>query len=125
MIDHLSVGSHDIEKSVTFYTECFGALGYSLQHRDQTQAVFGRDGVWSFIVYPTATGAALNGERTHVAFSAASETAVQECYRIATSLGAASLREPGERPDINEKYYGAMFRDPDQHTLEVVHWKVA
>ncbi len=123
MIDHVSVGSSDLGRSAAFYTDCFKTLGYTLQHQDHTQAVFGKNGAWSFIVYPAAAEAMLNGDRTHVAFVAESEAAVQHCYQIALELGAASLRPPGDRPDINEKYYGAMFRDLDQHTLEVVHWK--
>jgi predicted lactoylglutathione lyase len=32
------------------------------------------------------------------------------------------LRKPGLRPDVNERYFGTMITDPDQHTIEVVHW---
>jgi predicted lactoylglutathione lyase len=125
MIDHVSFGSHDLDKAASFYAGCLNALGYTLQHRDATQVVFGKGEEWNFIVYPAAGAALLNGERTHLAFSAASEAAVQECYRVALAQGAESLRLPGDRPDINERYYGAMFKDLDQHTLELVYWRPA
>lgn len=122
MIDHVSIGSHDSDAAVAFYTRCFDTLGYSLQHRDATQAIFGVDGQWIFCIYPAEAGSALVGHRSHLAFSAPSREATQAFFDAATALGAAPLRAPGLRPDINAEYYGTMVKDLDGHTLEVVFW---
>jgi predicted lactoylglutathione lyase len=36
--------------------------------------------------------------------------------------GASSVRSPGQRPDVSSDYFGTVVRDPDGHSLEVVHW---
>jgi len=46
----------------------------------------------------------------------------QGFFEAAIAGGATALREPGLRPDVNERYYGTMIKDPDGHTIEVVHW---
>jgi catechol 2,3-dioxygenase-like lactoylglutathione lyase family enzyme len=122
MIDHVSIGSLQGEAAVAFYTRCFDTLGYSLQHRDATQTIFGHDGQWVFCIYPAEPGSSLVGQRSHLAFSAPSKAAAQAFFDAATALGAQPLRVPGPRPDINDQYYGAMVKDLDGHTLEVVYW---
>ncbi|MFC5475901.1 VOC family protein [Paraherbaspirillum soli] len=125
MIDHLSIGTHQIDKSVEFYTNCLATLGYGLQHRDHTQAIFGIDGKWIFCLYPAEPGTSLLGHRSHVAFSAPSKTATAAFHQAALALGASTLREPGPRADINPEYYGTIVKDLDGHTIEVVHWDSA
>ena len=123
MIDHVSIGSHDLSISVPFYTRCLTPLGYTIQHRDLSQVVWGADGHWSFCIYPADKGALLTGERTHFAFSARSEIAVQAFYDEAIGQEAHSLRSPGPRPDINPQYFGTMVNDLEGHTIEVVYWR--
>ncbi|MBB3120251.1 VOC family protein [Pseudoduganella violacea] len=122
MIDHVSIGTRDLPRALAFYTACLEPLGYSVQHQDGGQVIFGANGHWSFAIYPAQNGDALVGHRAHVAITAPSQEAAQAFYSKAIELGASKLREPGLRPDINEKYYGTMVFDPDQHQIEVVHW---
>ncbi len=122
MIDHVSIGTRALPRATDFYTACFAPLGYTLQHSDATQVIYGADGVWSFCLYPSAAEGALAGDRTHVAVSAPSPQAAREFFDAAMGKGATVLREPGLRPDINERYFGTMIKDPDGHTIEVVHW---
>jgi len=122
MIDHVSIGTRDLQRALDFYTACLAPLGYTVQHQDATLAVFGTDGNWSFIAYPAQDDSPLQGQRAHIAFSAPSKEATQAFHAKAIELGAQTLREPGLRPDVNERYYGAIITDPDQHMIEVVHW---
>jgi catechol 2,3-dioxygenase-like lactoylglutathione lyase family enzyme len=122
MIDHVSIATYDLQRALDFYTACLQPLGYSVQHEDTTQAIFGAAGHWGFAVYPAQTHNPLPGHRAHIAFSAPSPEAAQAFHAKAIELGARTLRKPGLRPDINERYYGVMITDPDQHTIEVVHW---
>ena len=122
MIDHLSIGTHRPSEAVSFYSRCLGLLGYGLVHQDAGQAIFGVDGKWIFCLYPAEPGTQLNGHRSHVAFSAPSQHATLAFHEAASALGAATVRAPGLRPDINAEYFGTVMTDLDGHTIEVVHW---
>jgi catechol 2,3-dioxygenase-like lactoylglutathione lyase family enzyme len=122
MIDHVSIGTRDLQRALDFYTACLAPLGYTVQQQDGSQAIFGANGHWGFAVYPAQDDSPLPGHRAHIAFAAPSPEAAQAFHARATELGARTLRQPGLRPDINERYYGTMITDPDQHTIEVVHW---
>lgn len=122
MIDHASIGASDLARSIDFYSACLETLGYTLQHRDAGQAIYGADGHWSFALYPAAPDAPLVGSRAHIAFTAPSQEAARAFYDTALARGATKLREPGLRPDINDAYYGTMIQDLDAHSIEVVHW---
>lgn len=122
MIDHASIGTRDLARAIDFYSACLATLGYTLQHQDATQAIYGADGQWRFALYPADADAPLVGSRAHIAFSAPSQEATRAFYEAALARGANKLREPGLRPDINDAYYGTMIKDPDAHSIEVVHW---
>jgi catechol 2,3-dioxygenase-like lactoylglutathione lyase family enzyme len=125
VIDHITFGSHQYDAAIAFYTDCFATLGISLQNKDAASAVFGKGEQWTFFLYPATPGAQLNGAHMHIAFSATSEQQVQAFYETALARGATSHRLPGGNLAVNERYYGAMCKDLDQHTLEVVYWKPA
>ena len=122
MIDHASLGASDLARSIEFYSACLETLGYTLQHQDAGQAIYGANGHWGFALYPAAPDAQVVGSRTHIAFSAPSQEATRAFYETALARGASKLREPGLRPDINDAYFGMMIQDPDAHSIEVVHW---
>jgi catechol 2,3-dioxygenase-like lactoylglutathione lyase family enzyme len=122
MIDHVSLGTSDLPRALEFYKACLEPLGYSIQHQDAGQVIFGADGAWRFAIYPSQNDDPLNGHRTHVAFASPSQDATRAFHGAALERGAATLREPGLRPDINDEYFGTMIKDPDQHVIEVVHW---
>jgi predicted lactoylglutathione lyase len=125
MIDHLTIGSHHFEAATSFYTACLQTLDVALQDKNEQQAAFGKADQWTFFVYPADPDATLTGNRMHIAFAAPSMEAVQAFYDTALAQGAASLRPPGDLPSVNERYYGAMCKDLDQHALEVVYWRPA
>ncbi len=45
---------------------------------------------------------------------------MEAAYAAAMAAGGRSLRAPGERPEISERYFGAVLLDPDGHKLEIV-----
>jgi catechol 2,3-dioxygenase-like lactoylglutathione lyase family enzyme len=125
MIDHITFGSHQFDAAIAFYTDCLATLGVSLQHRDDASAAFGKGDQWTFFLYPATPGAQLIGAHMHLAFAASSEEQVRAFYEMALARGASSHRLPGGNLAVNERYFGAMCKDLDQHTLEVVYWKPA
>jgi catechol 2,3-dioxygenase-like lactoylglutathione lyase family enzyme len=122
MIDHVSIGTRALARATDFYSACFAPLGYTLQHQDATQVIYGANGAWSFCLYPSTGDGVLAGDRAHLAVAAPSREAAAGFFSAAMALGATALREPGLRPDINERYFGTMIKDLDGHTVEVVHW---
>jgi catechol 2,3-dioxygenase-like lactoylglutathione lyase family enzyme len=124
MLDHVSLGSRRFEDAVEFYSACFLPLGYRLEHRTPQEAAFGLQGKWTFWLYPVGESEPVVGARCHVAVSADSKEKIIEFHEVAKRNGATTVRLPGGRPDISPDYFGAIIRDLDGHTIEVVHWQM-
>jgi catechol 2,3-dioxygenase-like lactoylglutathione lyase family enzyme len=122
MLDHLSLGVRDLDRSTTFYATVLGTLGYRLQRRLQEEVAFGPGEQWTFFLYPAAAPQPVAGARMHVAFRAQDRDAVRAFYARALGAGGAALpdREPAERPQFGTDYFGAVLTDPDGHVLEVL-----
>jgi catechol 2,3-dioxygenase-like lactoylglutathione lyase family enzyme len=118
MIDHLSIGATNLDRSVRFYRDIFSPLGYALQHANDKEAAFGPGSDRTFWLYPAPSPVAMTG--MHLAFAAKSKDAVDAAFTAATSAGATVARPPGRRPEISEGYYGCIVLDPDGHRLEIV-----
>ena len=118
MIDHLSLGATNLERSVAFYRHLFAPLGYAQQHANDTEASFGPGTDRTFWLYPAANAVAMTG--MHIAFAAKDNIAVDHAFAAATAGGATVARPPGPRPEISDTYYGCIVLDPDGHRLEIV-----
>jgi len=117
VIDHVSLGTTRYADAVDFYRRVLAPLGMSLQRDTGGEAAFGTAEDWSFFLYPVEGQVTAPG--MHVAFGAASRSAVAAAHEAALAALAADLRSPCERPDISTTYYGAMFTDLDGHRIEV------
>jgi catechol 2,3-dioxygenase-like lactoylglutathione lyase family enzyme len=124
MIDHVSLGSHRFEEAIRFFTDCLLPLGFELQRHTPQEAAFGTAKKWDFWLYPASAGDAIVGARSHVAINADTREKVLRFHSAAARCGAASVREPGPRPDISPDYFGTVIRDLDGHTIEAVHWSI-
>lgn len=122
MLDHVSLGVHDLDRSTDFYTRVLGAIGYRLHRKEAAEVAFGPEDVWSFFLYPTERNDSVVGARTHVAFRAADRDSVRAFYRAALAAGGSGVpdREPAERPQFGADYFGAVLKDPDGHAIEVL-----
>jgi catechol 2,3-dioxygenase-like lactoylglutathione lyase family enzyme len=122
MLDHVSLGVHDLDHSTAFYQRALGAIGYQLHRRDDAEAAFGPGDVWSFFLYPTAATDHVAGARMHLAFRAGDRAAVRRFYAGALEAGGTAVpdREPAARPQFGDDYFGAVLKDPDGHVIEVM-----
>jgi len=122
MLDHLSLGVHDLDRSTAFYTRALSAIGYRLQRREPTEAAFGPGQEWTFFLYPIDAGERVAGAGTHIAFRAADRGSVQRFYAAALDAGASTVpdRHPAERPQFGADYFGTVLKDPDGHAIEVL-----
>jgi catechol 2,3-dioxygenase-like lactoylglutathione lyase family enzyme len=60
-------------------------------------------------------------EHVHLAFPVATDEAVAEFHRVATSAGYRDNGGPGERPEYHAGYVGAFVLDPDGNNVEAVN----
>jgi catechol 2,3-dioxygenase-like lactoylglutathione lyase family enzyme len=119
VIDHLTIGVSDLERSRRFYRLALAPLGFEEMgpwSDERREIAFGVKGADDFAIstqYPP-------GGQLHIAFSADSREAVQAFHATALDAGGSDNGAPGERPEYAEGYYGAFVLDPDGHNVEAV-----
>ncbi|MDC0741996.1 VOC family protein [Polyangium mundeleinium] len=115
MIDHISIGVRDLEKSKAFYAAALAPLGYAVMMEFPGVVGLGEKGKPDFWL-----GAGEVGLRQHVAFLAADRKTVDAFYEAAIRAGGKDNGPPGLRPMYHPNYYGAFVLDPDGHNIEAV-----
>jgi catechol 2,3-dioxygenase-like lactoylglutathione lyase family enzyme len=117
MLDHVTIGVSDIERSKAFYDEALRPLGIErLYAEGQTAAGYGADRKAFFWI--TLRAASQTG--THVAFTTQDRETVEQFFRAALAAGGRDNGSPGLRPHYHENYYGAFILDTDGHNIEAV-----
>jgi catechol 2,3-dioxygenase-like lactoylglutathione lyase family enzyme len=119
MLDHVTLGVSDLQRSRDFYEQALAPLGFDeAQVYDvlPNEVEFGPDGMHDFAIstdYPV-------GATVHVAFAADSRAQVDAFHAAALAAGGRENGAPGVRPEYSETYYGAFVLDPDGHNIEAV-----
>jgi catechol 2,3-dioxygenase-like lactoylglutathione lyase family enzyme len=118
IIDHVTVGVADIERSRAFYAAALKPLGFGeLPGGDELPGIaFGPAGLEDFIISP----AYRTGAPVHVAFAADSRAQVDAFHAAGLAAGGRDHGPPGIRPQYSDGYYGAFLLDPDGHNVEAV-----
>jgi catechol 2,3-dioxygenase-like lactoylglutathione lyase family enzyme len=117
MLDHVTVGVEDIERSQRFYDSALRPLGVARLYGDGER--FAGYGIapkaffWIGIRDRPQTGA-------HIAFAADDRATVERFYKEAIAAGGRDNGSPGLRPHYDPDYYGAFVLDPDGHNIEAV-----
>jgi catechol 2,3-dioxygenase-like lactoylglutathione lyase family enzyme len=117
MLDHVTVGVVDIERSRKFYDSALRPLGIARLCGDGER--FAGYGVapkaffWIGMREAAQTGA-------HIAFAAKDRATVERFYAEAIAAGGRDNGGPGLRPHYDPDYYGAFVLDPDGHNVEAV-----
>jgi catechol 2,3-dioxygenase-like lactoylglutathione lyase family enzyme len=120
MIDHVSVGVADLERSARFYELTLAALGLSRLVTRPTTVGFGKSypEVWINLRAGMAKVAPESG--AHVCLRAKTTAEVDAFHAAALGAGGASDGAPGIRPHDRVKYYAAFVLDPDGNRIEAV-----
>ena len=119
MIDHVSLGTNRYAEAVAFYRQVLAPLGLALQRDTGQEAAFGTEDKWWFFLYPAPAEDRVTAPGTHLAFAAASRAQVAAVHEAALASAARDIFTPRLRPDIDDRYFGAMFHDLDGHRIEV------
>lgn len=122
MLDHVSVGVTDLERSRRFYDAALRPLGVvrllDFESRGSDYGFGGGQlGVELTITRETRV-APLAG--MHVCFRAPSRDAVHAFHAAALGAGGRDDGAPGLRAQYHRDYYAAFVLDPDGHRVEAV-----
>jgi catechol 2,3-dioxygenase-like lactoylglutathione lyase family enzyme len=117
MLDHVTIGVSDIERSRNFYDLALRPLGITrLYAEGETASGYGiapKAFFWiSWRGFPQ-TGA-------HIAFAAQDRALVDRFHAEAIAAGGKDNGAPGMRLNYHPSYYGAFVLDPDGHNIEAV-----
>jgi catechol 2,3-dioxygenase-like lactoylglutathione lyase family enzyme len=117
MLDHVTIGVSNIERSRNFYDLALRPLGITrLYAEGETASGYGippKAFFWiSWRSFPQ-TGA-------HIAFTAQDRTVVDRFHAEAIAAGGRDNGAPGIRRNYHPSYYGAFVLDPDGHNIEAV-----
>lgn len=119
MIDHVSLGTTRYADAVNFYAQVLAPLGLQLLRDTGSEAAFGTESQWCFFLYPVPESEAVTARGMHIALGAPSRSAVSATHAAAVAATARDIFTPRLRPDISDRYFGAMFHDLDGHRIEV------
>jgi catechol 2,3-dioxygenase-like lactoylglutathione lyase family enzyme len=122
MLDHVTIGVSDIERSKAFYDQALRPLGIErLYAEGDAFAGYGvnrRAFFWIGLRSASQTS-------VHVAFTTLGRETVDQFHKAALAAGGQDNGQPGLRPHYHENYYGAFVLDPDGHNIEAVcHQKI-
>lgn len=127
MINHVMLGTNDIERAKRFYDAVLSVLGAPEPHRNvnatgQTRLFYRHDGSTFCLTEP------LNGEPATVAnggtigFKCTSAEQVKAFHDVAVANGGTSIEDP---PGLRQGALGGMHlayvRDPDGHKLCAIY----
>ena len=124
MLDHVSLGVSDLERSRLFYDAALRPVGlvrivdFGAGRGSDYGAAPGSLGVEFTITRELHVRGPAPG--THVCFRAPSRAAVRDFHAAALVTGGRDDGAPGLRPRYHADYYGAFVLDPDGHRIEAV-----
>jgi catechol 2,3-dioxygenase-like lactoylglutathione lyase family enzyme len=120
MIDHISLGVSDLQRSKAFYDAALRPLGYTRIMEVPEAIGYGADRKPAFWIGVPDGAKVSAGPGTHVAFAAPSRAAVTAFYEAALKAGGRDNGKPGLRPEYHPNYFGAFVVDPSGHHVEAV-----
>jgi catechol 2,3-dioxygenase-like lactoylglutathione lyase family enzyme len=118
MIDHVSLGVRNVERSKRFYDATLQPLGYRCLSSSAESAGYGAEApaLWlSATPWPVPPDARSG---LHFCFTAPSRKAVDAFHASGLAAGGRDNGPPGLRPDYGAGYYAAFLVDPDGYRIE-------
>jgi catechol 2,3-dioxygenase-like lactoylglutathione lyase family enzyme len=117
MLDHVTIGVSDIERSKAFYDNVLKSIGIERLYAEGDSASgYGTNKkafFWIGLKSSPITG-------MHIAFGVQERALVDRFHATGLSVGGRDNGVPGLRPHYHPHYYGAFILDPDGHNIEAV-----
>lgn len=127
MLNHVMVGSNDIERAKRFYDAVLAVLGAGAPIENRAASghrhLFYRHAGSTFCIrQPIDDAPATPGNGHTIGFKCASPEQVQQFHDVAVAAGGRSIEQP---PGLRESPMGALHlayvRDPDGNKLCAIH----
>ncbi len=125
MINHLSLGVKDIERTKAFYDDALKPLGYTCLSADDGSLGYGAKSVALWLLKSTKPVTADPNSGLHICLDAAARKSVDAFYEAALKAGGKDNGKPGLRTDYGPNYYAAFVIDPDGYRIEAYCGKSA
>lgn len=120
MIDHISVGVSDLERSARFYETTLAPLGLSRVVTRAATIGFGKAYPEFWINLRAGMKPVEPESGVHICLRAKSTAEVDAFHAAALKAGGRSDGAPGLRPHDRVRYYAAFIVDPDGNRIEAV-----
>lgn len=120
MIDHVSVGVSDLERSARFYKASLEPLGLTRLVTRPASIGFGKTYPEFWIHLRANMRPVEPGSGVHIGLRAKATAEVDAFHAAALHAGGRSDGAPGLRPHDRVKYYAAFIVDPDGNRIEAV-----
>jgi catechol 2,3-dioxygenase-like lactoylglutathione lyase family enzyme len=120
MIDHISIGVSDLERSARFYEQTLAPLGLMKLVTRPATVGFGKNYPEFWINLRAGMSPVAPESGRHICLRTKSTGEVDAFHAAALSAGGSSDGAPGLRPHDRVKYYAAFIRDPDGTRIEAV-----
>jgi catechol 2,3-dioxygenase-like lactoylglutathione lyase family enzyme len=120
MIDHVSVGVGDLERSARFYELALAPLGLLRLVTRPAMIGFGKSYPEFWINLRANMAPVEPGSGVHICLRAKSSGDVEAFHTAALNAGGRSDGAPGLRPHARVRYYAAFVADPDGNRIEAV-----
>jgi catechol 2,3-dioxygenase-like lactoylglutathione lyase family enzyme len=120
MIDHVSVGVSDLNRSARFYERTLAPLGLSRLVTRPATIGFGKNYPEFWINLRADMGEVATSSGVHICLRAKSAAEVDAFHAAALDAGGRSDGGPGLRPHDRVRYYAAFIIDPDGNRIEAV-----
>jgi catechol 2,3-dioxygenase-like lactoylglutathione lyase family enzyme len=120
MIDHVSVGVSDLQRSARFYELALAPLGLSKLVTRPASVGFGKAYSEFWINLRTGMPEVPVASGVHICLRAKTTAEVDAFHAAALNAGGSSDGAPGLRPHDRVRYYAAFVRDLDGNRIEAV-----
>ena len=127
MLNHVMIGSGDIERSRNFYSAVLGVLGAGapMEHKNetgQTRLFYIHDGSNFSISEPINGKPVTAANGSTIGFVCGSPEQVKELHDVAVANGGTSVEDPpGPRSGDMGVMHLCYFLDPDGHKICGIH----
>jgi catechol 2,3-dioxygenase-like lactoylglutathione lyase family enzyme len=120
MIDHISVGVSDLDRSAKFYEAALGALGLLRVVTRPRTVGFGKAYPEFWINLREGLPRVAPESGVHICLRARTTDEIDAFHAAALAAGGASESAPSIRPHDRVRYYAAFVTDPDGNRIEAV-----
>mgnify|MGYP001551971413 CR=1 FL=1 len=120
MIDHVSVGVSDLDRSARFYEATLATLGLTPLVTRPATVGFGKAYPEFWINLRPGMKPVEPASGTHICLRARSTAEIDAFHAAALGAGGRCDGAPGLRPHDRVRYYAAFILDPDGNRIEAV-----